>query len=121
MTEIVPARWDRRTAETLADLRRGTGRTVSAMVAQAKLRSPRRTTSGPGFVQVPRTYEHDCVRSELTLEEIGLLTLATPSRSAMSGWELTRRELAMLAIVNSWWCSCHRKASSPVNFCPRIS
>ena len=40
-------------------------------------RRPRRTTSGPGFVQIAKTYEKHCLTAELTLEEIGLLTLAT--------------------------------------------
>lgn len=41
------------------------------------LRRPRRTTSGPGFAQIPKTFEKQCRVDELTLEEIGLLTLAT--------------------------------------------
>lgn len=41
-----------------------------------QLRRPRRTTSGPGFVQIPKTFEKQCLADELTLEEIGLLTLA---------------------------------------------
>ncbi|WP_458683629.1 hypothetical protein [Prescottella equi] len=40
------------------------------------LRRPRRSTSGPGFVQIPKTFERECLTGELTLEEIGLLTLA---------------------------------------------